>query len=599
MQRLIIGSAASSLRRCPRRQLLLATSHVSTNNLLHARITSLPPYPIHPDRPGRTLQIQSINNFSTASGSGTTKKSSPEKNLGIIGRIRKAIRTIFGANDDTPRGIQERKDMFWIVLAVAHRKLRVENQRQLLQNHSNDSATVPQPSHQLMWHEESKERLKELMEEAVSDLDENSDIGEMPLRRLRNEMQTLLEPQIVQLLNAAHEVDEKMKEENDDYVFSTEEELECKDILLREYDNVCQLIEDWKGTNEVDKTQRRTSDPTSFYEIKKGGIETLLTYFDWWPEGASLSKNNSANTDEEEYEDEFGFSPNKSDSELVGAMRYYHVRNLVRSSLVRRARDNDDSNNNSDDNSQPRGFNSLLPFKSTIPSAGRGVYVDGFAPAGSLLAFFPGQVWPKEHLMSTSLRAQMQFDQDPRHQLSMRYDDILIDSRQSPYTVVKNLWAFGHIFNHPPAPTATSTSSENGTSVIQSGKESEKEDSKSDNITNPHPHQGPNCITYPINFTNQMFEGKLGDKLQDYIPNKYEHPPKEWAKNALNGNEIIMHGMALVSLRDVKDEELFYDYRLSPDEEKKKTSKDGGSQWYPGWYYVWDEEAIHNRWDKD
>jgi len=49
--------------------------------------------------------------------------------------------------------------------------------------------------------------------------------------------------------------------------------------------------------------------------------------------------------------------------------------------------------------------------------------------------------------------------------------------------------------------------------------------------------------------------------------------------------------MGLVTLRDVKDEELFYDYRLSPGE--------GGKQQYPSWYHVWDEDAIHNRWDND
>jgi len=167
----------------------------------------------------------------------------------------------------------------------------------------------------------------------------------------------------------------------------------------------------------------------------------------------------------------------------------------------------------------------------------------------------------------------------------MRYDDVLIDSRQSPYTVVKNLWALGHIVNHPPAPTAMATPFQQATSKKENGE-------SDNNDTNHHPHQGPNCVIVPINFTDRM-ERNL-DKIHDYIPNEYELAPKHWAKNAFDKDEIIMHGMGLVSLRDVKDEELFYDYRLSPDKDVK-----GGGHLYPSWYYVWDQEAVNNRWNMD
>jgi len=40
---------------------------------------------------------------------------------------------------------------------------------------------------------------------------------------------------------------------------------------------------------------------------------------------------------------------------------------------------------------------SVLALSSTIPHSGKGIFVNGFAPAGSLLAFFPGQVWTKEY----------------------------------------------------------------------------------------------------------------------------------------------------------------------------------------------------------
>ena len=491
------------------------------------------------------------------------------------------VRTIFGMNDNTPRGIQERKDMHWVVLAIAHRKLRMELQQKLLQ-----ATTSEGISSQMMWQEESKEQLKDLLEKAVSHLDEETDIGGMKLKKLRPEVQSLLEPQIIQLLNIAHDVENEMYEEGEDYIFSEEEEEEYKNILLEEYKSVCQLLEDRRETNDTANTQNRRADPVPFYEMKKGAIESLLTYFEWWPEDSAAPTAN--NTDMEGYVDEFGFSPSNSDTEIIPAMRYYHVRNMVRSSLARRApveiitRTSTEENANAHD---MYGYHSLLPLKSTIPSAGRGVFVDGFAPAGTHLAFIPGQIWPKEHLQSATLQTQMQLSEDPRHQLSLRYDDILIDSRHSPYTVVKNLWALGHIFNHPPPPTP------------ESKVAPEQDDEESDDIMPKQPHQGPNCVTVPINFTDKMIEGDM-EKLRDFIPNEYEHKPKEWAKSKslYEKDDVIMHGMGLVALRDVKDEELFYDYRLSP--ESKEKGGGGGNQ-YPSWYYVWDQEAINNRWDKD
>ncbi|KAK1737611.1 hypothetical protein QTG54_011897 [Skeletonema marinoi] len=134
------------------------------------------------------MKLISSASFSTDADS----KSSAEK-VGIVSRIRTFIKTIFGSNDDTPRGVQERKDMYWILLAVTHRKLRMEAQQTQLSSGNNKD--------QLTWNNESKEEIKQYMEEAVSYLDEQTDISEMPLRRLRQEIQSRLEPQIIQLLS--------------------------------------------------------------------------------------------------------------------------------------------------------------------------------------------------------------------------------------------------------------------------------------------------------------------------------------------------------------------------------------------------------------
>jgi len=508
--------------------------------------------------------IQPSGHYTFYTSSSNTQSSTPKKKVGFIAKMQRMVRTLFGINDDTPRGIQEKKDYLWIVLAATHRRLRIENQHKLLADSGNKQNDVP-----MVWQQETKERLQELTDEAVSYLDDKTDISEMRLNKLRGEIQqSILQPQIIQLLNVAYDVEEEMGDEDDEeYMFSTEEKEQYKNILLSEYEKVCQLLAECKGSSDNTVAASYTSDPVPFYKIKQEAIETLLNYYDWWPKDM-VPQNSNINNDDEEYEDVFGFTPNK-DSEIVSAMRYYHVRNLVRSILARH---------------QPNSDHSILPFKSTIPSSGRGVFIDGFAPAGTLLAFIPGKVWPKEHLQSASLQTQMQLAQDPRHQLSMRYDDVLIDSRHSPYTVVKNLWSLGHIVNHPPAP------------VIYERSQVESDKDEASDTMNRDLHQGPNCMTVLINYTDKMLSEER-EHMQEYIPNEYEARPKPWTKNASEPDEIIMQGVGLVSLRDVKDEELFYDYRLSPDEKAKKKGSDGNL--YPSWYHVWDQDAIDNRWGTD
>lgn len=394
------------------------------------------------------------------------------------------------------------------------------------------------------------------------------------------------------LLTVAHDVEAEMKGEDEEYVFGEEEGLKYKEILLHEYEHTCRLLNDSKSSIVADNKFTRTpaADPLPFYEIKKGAIETLLTHYKWWPRHSSANYNTTtdADADVQEYVDDFGFSPIKADSEVLHAMRYYHARNMARSFLARCATDkivirNDDAASTNSQQPHPSCYHTLLPLKSTIPSAGRGVFVDGFAPAGTLLAFIPGNVWTKDHLQSASPQTQIQLANDPRHQLSMRCDDVLIDSRHSPYTVVRNLWALGHIVNHPPAPTASASS-------ITSNSNNKTGEDRSDDIIQHHQFQGPNCVTVMINFTDRMLTGD-GAKLRDYLPNEYELPPKPYVKNVFETDEVVMHGMGLIASRDVRDEELFYDYRLSPDREH--------NIWYPSWYYLWDEDAVNNRWDTD
>ena len=129
--------------------------------------------------------------------------------------------------------------------------------------------------------------------------------------------------------------------------------------------------------------------------------------------------------------------------------------------------------------------------------------------------------------------------------------------------------------------------------------------------------EGPNCRTVPIDFPERIFADD-GSLLRPYIPNEYEKPPKSWGQSLLDKDDpMAMRGMGIIALRDLEDEELVYDYRLSPSSTEAEGGKSGGGDGskggkgeggddassdlggYPSWYHVWDEEAIRNRWQNE
>ena len=461
---------------------------------------------------------------------------------GIVGRITRFFRVIFGANETSPRGLQERQDSYWLLLALQCRELRVAHQEAI----GNSTG----------WEVEGREQVTAFLDEAADILDQKSaGIHDASLAKLRKEVQSRLEPQIVDRFVVASSAEEQFGG-NDEYEFDDRRVDEYKEILIRDYKDVCYKLMTLELTFDDTRTRLNRH---GFYQLKKAGIERLLSYYEWWPESEKITTHEL--TDDQE--DEFGFCPSRSSPEVIPAMRYHHAKNLIRSYFARH-------------NNTFQNF-SITALKSTIPESGRGVFIDGYAPAGTLLAFFPGKVWPKDFLMSASIQTQMHLSEnDPRHQLSMRYDDMLIDSRRSPYTVYENLWALAHVINHPPPPPPVS------------GHEHETTDDS--DFTIKQLKFGPNCTSVPINYTKTMFEKLADGDLKRFIPNEYEVEPKPWAKNAFDTEDVVMHGMGIVSLRDVHDEELFYDYRLSPD--------DSGHS-FPEWYHVWNEDAAKNRWSSE
>jgi hypothetical protein len=176
-------------------------------------------------------------------------------------------------------------------------------------------------------------------------------------------------------------------------------------------------------------------------------------------------------------------------------------------------------------------------LQSLIPGAGRGAFLDGNATAGTLVAFMPGDVWPKEHLLTKNSDVMEHFGHDPDCHISMRFDDFVVDSRQSPVTVLSeqgslNPFAVAHMVNHPAC------------------------------------EQLPNCQSCQLNFTESM---KLKGLVR-FIPNQYARTPS-WQSSVFDSEPVAMHGLCLVSKKDLHNEELLYDYRLQ-------------SETTPDWYHV-------------
>jgi len=376
---------------------------------------------------------------------------------------------------------------------------------------------------------ETKEQVEALIDDAARKLEE-SNVITTPIVGLRYELQNALAPEILKAFQTFQGVDRAIPSAAH---ASEEVELETKDddlfrsTLMNEYKSV--------------QTQLLSSDmlvppalrsPLPYLNLKKEALETVLSAKGWLDIDIEANGGEKAESDEATA-DSFGYYPENADDEVNAAIRHYQMINMAKLVLIR----------------EELGF-SVLSLKSTVTGAGRGVFLDGTAMAGSLLAFFPGQIWPKEYLSNAAFSTSI-FKDDNNFQLTIRYDDILIDSRKAAYTVLNdvksNPWAVGHIVNHPPR-----------------------------NVV-------PNCRTVMVNFTEKMKLEASG--LGRYVPNTYAREPMLSGPKALDRDLITMHGFGLMAARDLSNEELFYDYRLSP-----------GNEPYPKWYYPCDEESLKNRW---
>ncbi|CAK4084961.1 unnamed protein product [Aphanomyces euteiches] len=180
---------------------------------------------------------------------------------------------------------------------------------------------------------------------------------------------------------------------------------------------------------------------------------------------------------------------------------------------------------------------SLSVRNSTIPDAGRGLFLDGHAPAGTAVAFFPGTVYLSEHYRKKYLHV---VSNNPYARA--RFDGAIIDAtgEDIPH---KNHFALAQMVNHPP------------------------------------PQSTPNVIPMAFDFPPE--EPFTTEPFKSFIPNRFIHPP---SMLAMYGKRALVHGLVLVALNDIQDEEVFLNYRYNPNME------------YPAWYTPVNQDEDLKMW---
>ena len=343
--------------------------------------------------------------------------------------LLKALRLIIEGDDHiNPKKLLERRYLYSTLLATTFRALRLK--------HDMESDVSGDNKRQL---------LDDLFERAIHDLDAKG-LDRMSNVQLRKELQVSLEPQVVDILNAFDRVDEILgigrlglfadlfndDDNNEDLLqsFRKMDWEQYKDILHQDYEQTVS-----QNAELVDRPEH-TDETVTFLERKQGAIECLLDFHGWSAGTVSVrpsSQHNNNNNNNIDSDDHFGMDVSGKSSSSLELIRSYQTINLCRSALIRKE----------------LGY-SILTLKSLVPGAGRGTFLDGKALTGSLIAFQPGEVWPKEHLLTNAADVIEHFAGDDDCQISLRFDDYVLDSRQSPVTVLAqegsmNPWALGHV----------------------------------------------------------------------------------------------------------------------------------------------------------
>jgi len=208
-----------------------------------------------------------------------------------------------------------------------------------------------------------------LYDRAVKDL-EAKNLDKLSNTELRRELQNSLHQQVLDIFDAFGQVDDVLKinqmDETEEWNASLQVDWPpIRGILEEDLNKCCSDLDELrsKAPNDVN-----SNGSMGFLERKRGALETVLEYL----EGST--SNNSKSVNMADPLDDFGVNLQTTGEKSLNLMRQYQAINLARSSLIR----------------QQLGY-SILTFKSLIPGAGRGAFIDGKALAGSLVAFQPGE----------------------------------------------------------------------------------------------------------------------------------------------------------------------------------------------------------------
>jgi hypothetical protein len=388
-------------------------------------------------------------------------------------RLRDYIKPPSYDEEENPVKVREHKELLHAITADYLRHLRIEN---------------------------PNEDTSALFDRAVDQVD-RMHIDIMTLRRLRYELQYSFTPQVLTILNKFKEIDKKLP--SPDNVNDREDSDTYRSVLLKDYESTMEALR-----NPPSVRHPSIPPPAAFLRRKLGALRTLFNFYGW-PTGESPAHEKADETVLDISRDDFGYNELEDDTQTIAEIRHYQKINMYRSALLK----------------EELGY-SVISLKSLVPGAGRGLFLDGQVMAGTVVGFYPGEVWPKEYLVDMPQALQKYFESNENCHLRIRGDENVIDSRRSPYTVLtnenSNAWAIGHIANHPP------------------------------------PDVLPNSRTVCIDYVEPMKLKKQG--LMRYIPNTYARQPMLFAQSFFDPEIVHVRGLLLLAVRDCANEEIFYDY---------------------------------------
>lgn len=271
-----------------------------------------------------------------------------EQRRHFFGNLRTILRNIVIGDDHiNPKKILERRRIYFALLASQLRQLRLKD----------GVTTTNSLDYDVLY------------DRSVQDL-EAKNLDKLSNTELRRELQDSLHQQVLNIFETFDQVDESLKinqmDETEEWDASLQVDWPPIRAILEEDLNKC--CDDLDEIQSISSGDMKSSAAMGFFERKRGALETVLEYL----EGSTTDNSKSVNAADPL--DDFGVNMHTTGEKSLILMRQYQAINLARSFLVR----------------QKLGF-SILTFKSLIPGAGRGAFIDGKALAGSLVAFQPGE----------------------------------------------------------------------------------------------------------------------------------------------------------------------------------------------------------------